>query len=92
VLPTLLRQRMPGDKLQKLADVLAVKDADQLYFRLVSTWKDPGPLVHGTEPRHPILQDHPPRLDDFTDRMMCSDTLTYCPTTFSRRSIALRWA
>jgi asparagine synthase (glutamine-hydrolysing) len=79
VLPERLRQRMPGDKLQKLAGVLATKTADELYFRLASTWKNPGAVVHETEPRHAILQDHPPRLEDFTERMMCTDALTYLP-------------
>jgi asparagine synthase (glutamine-hydrolysing) len=68
-----------GDKLQKLAEVIAAKDADDLYFRLISTWKHPGALVRVDEPRHPILQTSPPPLRDFTERMMCSDTVTYLP-------------
>lgn len=78
-LPERLRHRMPGDKLQKLADVLAAATADDLYLRLVSVWKEPGQLVGVEEPRHPILHDGRPALKDFTDRMMCTDTLTYLP-------------
>jgi asparagine synthase (glutamine-hydrolysing) len=78
-LPERLRQRSPGDKLQKLAEVLPAASADDLYFRLASTWKEPERVVFGTELRHAILQDTPPRISDFTERMMCADTLTYLP-------------
>jgi len=79
LLPSRLRQRAPGDKLQKLAGILHARTADELYFNLLSTWKEPGDVTRFTEPHHAILQDRPPRIDDFTERMMCADTLTYLP-------------
>ncbi len=78
-LPVRLRQRIPGDKLQKLAEILVAKDAADLYFRLVSTWKNPGAVVGFDEPMHEVLQANPPKLRDFTERMMCADTVTYLP-------------
>jgi asparagine synthase (glutamine-hydrolysing) len=73
------RLRVPGDKLERFADLLAVASQDDLYLWVMSTWREPGRVVHATEPRHPILQERPPRLDAFLDRMMCSDALTYLP-------------
>jgi len=79
VLPSRLHQQAPGDKLQKLAGVLDATTPDDLYFRLLSTWKDPEAVTRVAEPRHAILQGHPLRVSDFTERMMCADTLTYLP-------------
>jgi asparagine synthase (glutamine-hydrolysing) len=71
--------RTPGDKLEKLADVLPAMTEEEVYFRLTSAWKEPGRVTRVSEPRHPVLQDNPPRLADFVERMMCADTLTYLP-------------
>jgi asparagine synthase (glutamine-hydrolysing) len=71
--------RNPGDKAQKVGEILAVRDANELYFKLASTWKVTDVVIGATEPLHPILQVTPPCLDDFTERMMCSDALTYLP-------------
>jgi asparagine synthase (glutamine-hydrolysing) len=79
-LPQSMRQRLPGDKLQKLAEVIVAKDGAELYFRLASVWKNPAAIVlNGDEPVHAILQAGPPTLQDFTEHMMCADTLTYLP-------------
>ncbi len=80
-LPPRLRQRTPGDKVQKLAEVLAATSADDLYLRLASTWKDPDAIVYGHEPRHALLQDDASTstIPDFAERMMCADTRTYLP-------------
>jgi len=76
-LPLQLRQRVPGDKVHKLANVLKVHDTNELYFSLVSTWKNPGELVEADEPPHPLFGAS--TLTNFTDRMMCTDTMTYLP-------------
>ncbi len=41
VLPAHLKQRVPGDKLHKLAEVLAVEHPEAMYRNLVSSWKTP---------------------------------------------------
>jgi asparagine synthase (glutamine-hydrolysing) len=41
----------PGDKLQKLAEVLTADDQDDMYLRLISHWQDPATvLLGGSEP------------------------------------------
>jgi asparagine synthase (glutamine-hydrolysing) len=79
LLPKLLRQRIPGDKVHKLAEILPARSASELYFNLVSTWKEPAQLVAAAEPIHNVLQERPPPLTNFTELMMCSDTVTYLP-------------
>lgn len=78
-LPQRLRQRTPGEKLQKVAGLLGAQTQDDVYFSLVSTWREPESVVHVPEPTHEVLQGPRLPLSDFTDRMMCADTLTYLP-------------
>ena len=78
-LPQRLRHRIPGDKLQKLAGVLTAASADDLYLRLASTWQDPAAIVLGGERRDGASRGSPSGLDDFAERMMCDDALTYLP-------------
>jgi asparagine synthase (glutamine-hydrolysing) len=79
VLPARLRHRLPGDKLQKLAEALSATSAADLYLRLASTWKDPASLVRTAEPPHRVLARGPAPLGDFAEWMMCADALTYLP-------------
>ncbi|HXX69674.1 MAG TPA: asparagine synthase (glutamine-hydrolyzing) [Polyangiaceae bacterium] len=79
VLPQRLRQRTPGEKLQKVVGLLSAKKEDDVYFHLVSIWREPEKLVHASEPKHALLQGEPLPLPDFTDRMMCADAVTYLP-------------
>jgi len=71
----------PGDKLHKLADILAVKDPDTMYLGLVSQWKDPAQVVReGLEPLITLTdRGQWAGLDDFTLRMMFLDLVTYLP-------------
>ncbi|MCS6897922.1 MAG: asparagine synthase (glutamine-hydrolyzing), partial [Nitrospira sp.] len=51
LLPGSVKVQHPGDKLQKLADLLTVDDPRMLYWGLVSLWKNPADVVIGaTEP------------------------------------------
>ncbi len=81
VLPGKLRQRMPGDRLHKLAGILNVKNPEVMYTSLVSHWKDPDTMVAGgSEP--PTTLTDPGRwadLPEFIHRMMYLDTVTYLP-------------
>lgn len=81
LLPARLRYANPGDKLHKLADILAVKSPEEIYLGLVSHWNQPGNVViDGTEPAT-ILTDNRQwaELPDFEQRMMYLDTVTYLP-------------
>jgi asparagine synthase (glutamine-hydrolysing) len=81
LLPPVLRQRNPGDKLHKLAEILAVDSPDTMYKGLVSHWKEPESLVLGSLEPFTTLTDPQKwaRLPDFTQRMMFLDTVTYLP-------------
>lgn len=78
-LPARLRQRMPGDRLHKLAGVIDAGSADELYSRLVSYWDDPAALVvDGAEPpRSEFWRQAAQGVSDVTQRMMLLDALTY---------------
>jgi len=80
-LPAKINQRMPGDKLHKLAEILATNSPEAMYRCLVSHWKSPTSVVlHADEPPT-ILTDKAQRADllDFTQRMMYLDMMTYLP-------------
>lgn len=80
-LPRAARQRNPGDKLHKLAEVVAAESPEAIYLHLVSHWKNPGEVVRGTaEPMTPVTdRAYWARLDDFESRMMYLDLITYLP-------------
>jgi asparagine synthase (glutamine-hydrolysing) len=81
LMPPRLRFRHPGDKLHRLASILSVNDPTHMYLKLVSHWESPETLVKdGFEPLTAITD--PARschVDDFVDRMMAIDLLSYLP-------------
>ncbi|BFU93731.1 MAG: Asparagine synthetase [Nitrospira sp.] len=85
----------PGDKLHKLAQILASHDPDAMYLGLVSQWLDPAQVVAGSCEPATTLTDRNlwARLDDFTLRMMFLDLVTYLPddilTKVDRASMAV---
>lgn len=79
--PSGLRVRQAGDKLHKLAGLLALPDAEALYLGLLTHWEDPAAVVlAGSEPAG-ILRDRSvaQTFPDFTDRMQFLDAVTYLP-------------
>ena len=69
----------PGDKLHKLAQLLASDDADALYRRLISHWPDPARLVLRATGEPPFgFEDLPDGLSAM-QRMQTADQLTYLP-------------
>lgn len=80
ILPDRVRPRQAGDKLYKLASVLALDDIGALYRRLVTHW-EPAMLVPGvTEPKGPlwdgtVAKDFP----GLIERMQFLDLITYLP-------------
>ena len=81
VLPRSARQVRPGEKLHKLARVLASGTADEAYLRTVSLWRDPADLVIGGRDPGPTWDPVAvARLfPDPLDRLMALDTITYLP-------------
>jgi asparagine synthase (glutamine-hydrolysing) len=70
-----------GDKIRKLAELVALRDDRALYLDLVSHWKNPGLLVAGS-----TAQDRwadgarcPAGFDDPIHPLMFDDTLAYLP-------------
>ncbi len=80
-LPEKLKRLNPGDKLHKLADVIAFESLESLYRRLLSHWKDPNSLVLGASEPTTALNDSElwADLPDLIQSMMYLDTVTYLP-------------
>jgi asparagine synthase (glutamine-hydrolysing) len=70
-----------GSRVHKLADVFAMRTPDDFYHGLVSHWSDPDTVVHGAREAATALTDPTqwPAIDDFTQRMMYFDAVTYLP-------------
>ena len=80
LLPKSLNQRLPGEKLHKLAIALASDSQEDMYRRLVSQWQSPTDLVLGVkqEPSTPLTEPSQwPEQQDFIPWMMYLDTITY---------------
>ncbi len=94
VLPRNLHRPQPGDKIHKVASVLRLNDADDLYRRLVSHW-EPSQVMHGVSETRGLLWDGSVRTDfpDLLDRMQFLDLVTYLPddilTKVDRASMAV---
>ena len=70
----------PGDKIHKLAGVLAHDSLDSLYRDLVSHWNPPGEIVlTDAEPRTALDAVNGSSIDDPVARMMLLDLVTYLP-------------
>lgn len=80
-LPAKLRYATPGDKLHKVAEILAARSPEEIYLGLVSHWKHPAQLVRGSHEPQTLLTDPSRQADlpDFEHRMMYLDTVTYLP-------------
>jgi asparagine synthase (glutamine-hydrolysing) len=78
--PRRYRVGLPGDKLHKLADVVAHPSLDSLYRDLVSHWRAPHELVLGAEEPPTLLTEGGDiAIDDPVARMMFLDLVTYMP-------------
>ena len=95
MVPRRVRPRTAGDKMHKLASVLAQGTPEGLYRRLVTHWDEPDSLVHGArEPAGPIWDEAlAAEIPDFVSRMQFLDTATYLPdnilTKVDRASMAV---
>ena len=78
-LPGTFRQRLPGYKVHKLAEVAVARDLGAMYLAMASHWQSPEFVVKNS--REPLTQitrpqSLPPDLN-FIERMMYLDTITY---------------
>jgi asparagine synthase (glutamine-hydrolysing) len=81
MMPAALRYSCPGDKVHKLAHFLGAKTPEDIFFDLVSHWKEPDRVVRGAAEPRTVLNDRAqwPELRDFEHRMMYLDAATYLP-------------
>jgi asparagine synthase (glutamine-hydrolysing) len=80
-LPQRWRYANLGDKLHKLAEVVAAKSPEEVYLYLVSQWKQPEDVVLGSREPPTVLTEcgRSPMLDSFVERMMYLDQMSYLP-------------
>jgi asparagine synthase (glutamine-hydrolysing) len=84
-----------GDKLHKLAEILAMRDPETMYMGLVSIWRDPGRVVVGAREPLTTLTNRLrwANVNNFTLQMMALDLVTYLPddilTKVDRASMAV---
>jgi asparagine synthase (glutamine-hydrolysing) len=77
LLPQRTRPRLVGDKLNKVAGVIGLQSADEIYGALTSLWRDPAGVVIGAnESETPGVGAD---LDDPVRRMMHQDLVGYLP-------------
>jgi asparagine synthase (glutamine-hydrolysing) len=94
ILPRGMCPPQPGDKIYKIASVLNLGNADELYRRLVSHW-DPAIIMPSVSEARGVLWDASARKDfpDLLDRMQFFDLVTYLPddilTKVDRASMAV---
>lgn len=80
LVPPSMRHRLPGDKLHKLAALLAEGGAPRMYRALVSQWADPAAVVPGAREREGAAEEalaHAPL--PLLERMLLADQLGYLP-------------
>jgi asparagine synthase (glutamine-hydrolysing) len=80
-LPLRLGVVQPGDKIHKLAEILAASSPEEMYRGLVSHWKHPANVVIGATEPPTVLTDQSswPAIHDFEQRMMYLDAMSYLP-------------
>lgn len=80
-MPDFLRFSAFGDRMHKLAEILTAKEPTEMYWRLVSHWKDPANVIQGTTEPSTMLTEAMRclPLSDFCEQMMYLDTLSYLP-------------
>lgn len=81
LLPARYRHMNVGDKLHKLAGVMGTQGQEMIYRQLLSHWQEPAALVRGGyEPPTALTSPQPDlELDNFVDRMMILDAISYLP-------------
>ena len=80
-LPRSWRQRLAGDKMHKLADVLRTRNPQAMYLRLASLWQEPESMVIGSSGHATadFLQRQWPSFSRFELNAMYLDAVNYLP-------------
>ncbi len=80
IVPQRKMPRTPGDKLHKLADVLAAGSPEEMYLRLVSHWHEENPVLSG-DMLSTVLTDTArwANLPHLVQRMQYLDMMSYLP-------------
>lgn len=81
LLPRRWQLATPGDKAQKLADVLTLSSGQAYFLNLASQWQDPARVVLGAQEPPTLLTtpDAWPPTDNLAQWMMAMDAQTYLP-------------
>lgn len=81
VLPAARRVPQPGDRVHKLARLLGVGSAAEMYSEFFSLWSDPSQAIPSTAERGTIIDDPSrwPEVDSHVLRAMFLDQVTYLP-------------
>lgn len=81
LLPKRWHLTTPGDKAQKLADVLALSSGQAFFLSLASQWQDPASIVIGAQEPSTLLTDPSawPHTSSLAQWMMAMDAQTYLP-------------
>lgn len=92
-LPASWRYTTPGDKLYKLAEVMTVSSAEEIYQALIYQWKDSDGLVLGIDKNEAIQNVASIQLQELEHCMMYMDSVSYLPddilTKVDRASMAV---
>lgn len=93
-MPKSMRMRNPGKNLQTLADLMVRSDERNLYYNMISHFKDPSVVVPGVvEPSSKLTQSQQPEGLSFNEWMMAQDLVSYLPdnilTKVDRASMAV---
>jgi len=81
LLPRLARPSSVGERMYRLAEVMTVRNPEELYRQLVSYWKSPTEVVLNAKEAPALLTQSSDwaRLADISQRMMFLDLATYLP-------------
>ncbi len=81
ILPPSLQMRLPGQKLHKLADVMAARSANDYYKFLTTNWFNPDAVVESTREINSLFQspEMQPGQENLTAWMQYMDAATYLP-------------
>lgn len=74
------RLSIPGERMHKLANVLSASTAEEIYEQLVTMWREPALLSPSAELATVLTERGKwASLDDFAQRMMYLDLISYLP-------------
>jgi asparagine synthase (glutamine-hydrolysing) len=81
LVPHSLRMSLPGDKFQKLSELLDCQTPEAVYHNLISHWKRPADIVLNGEEPDTVITDSAqwPKLPLLDQHMMYLDSSSYLP-------------